>query len=79
MNEIQRFWSKVEKTDGCWLWRGSMFSSGNKKGEAHHANKLTEEAVRYIRTSKLTRKELASLFGVSYEAIANVQRNETWN
>jgi hypothetical protein len=24
----ERFWAKVEKTDGCWLWRGSLFASG---------------------------------------------------
>lgn len=23
-----RFWSKVEKTDGCWEWQGSFFPSG---------------------------------------------------
>lgn len=26
--EADRFWSKVEKTDGCWLWRGSINSDG---------------------------------------------------
>jgi hypothetical protein len=24
----ERFWSKVEKTDGCWLWRGALNSEG---------------------------------------------------
>lgn len=24
----ERFWSKVEKTDGCWLWRGTVFTGG---------------------------------------------------
>lgn len=30
MNEeqIARFWSKVEKTDGCWLWRGALYGGG---------------------------------------------------
>ena len=23
-----RFWSKVEKTEGCWLWRGSFHRGG---------------------------------------------------
>jgi hypothetical protein len=23
-----RFWSRVDKTDGCWLWTGGIFSSG---------------------------------------------------
>jgi hypothetical protein len=26
--EIERFWSKVEKTDGCWLWRGTPLKTG---------------------------------------------------
>lgn len=25
---IARFWAKVEKTDGCWLWRASVDSFG---------------------------------------------------
>lgn len=25
---VARFWQKVEKTEGCWLWRGSVISSG---------------------------------------------------
>ena len=24
----ERFWSKVEKGDGCWLWRGAIGSHG---------------------------------------------------
>jgi hypothetical protein len=24
----QRFWSRVEKTDGCWLWTGGRGSAG---------------------------------------------------
>lgn len=24
----ERFWEKVEKTDGCWLWRGSINALG---------------------------------------------------
>src|SRR5690348_7112088 len=25
---VKRFWSKVEKTDGCWIWRGTMNGVG---------------------------------------------------
>jgi hypothetical protein len=25
---IKRFWNKVQKTDGCWLWTGTMGGSG---------------------------------------------------
>lgn len=24
----ERFWKKVEKTEGCWLWRGTLWSNG---------------------------------------------------
>lgn len=41
-NDPQRFWSKVKKTDGCWLWesvitkRGyGLFNSQGKKIGAH--------------------------------------------
>lgn len=26
--DADRFWSKVDKSDGCWLWRGALFSNG---------------------------------------------------
>jgi hypothetical protein len=26
--DLARFWSKVEKTDGCWLWTGQKFWTG---------------------------------------------------
>ena len=25
---IERFWSKVEKTEGCWEWRGNLHNAG---------------------------------------------------
>lgn len=28
---MQRFWNKVEKTDGCWLWTASTFTDGYGK------------------------------------------------
>lgn len=42
--DIERFWSKVRKTDGCWLWRASLrpngygqffFGAGKSAGYAH--------------------------------------------
>jgi hypothetical protein len=38
----ERFWSKVEKTDGCWWWVGGKAHNGyglftvGKRGEGHH-------------------------------------------
>lgn len=28
---VERFWSKVEKTDSCWIWRGELMASGYGK------------------------------------------------
>lgn len=28
MTVIERFWSNVEKTEGCWLWRGAVMHKG---------------------------------------------------
>lgn len=25
---VERFWSKVERTEGCWLWRGALNAAG---------------------------------------------------
>jgi hypothetical protein len=27
-DQLQRFWAKVEKTDGCWVWTGGKFVRG---------------------------------------------------
>lgn len=43
------FWSQVEKTDGCWVWKGKKYGNGygrstvnGKRGPAHrHAWELT--------------------------------------
>jgi len=24
MNEADKFWSRVEKTETCWLWKGAI-------------------------------------------------------
>lgn len=28
INEVDRFWSKVRKTSGCWIWAASCFRNG---------------------------------------------------
>lgn len=39
--ELTRFWSKVDKTDGCWNWtavtdgRYGTFAMGNRRPKAH--------------------------------------------
>ena len=27
-NLVDRFWDKVEATDGCWIWGGSLYNTG---------------------------------------------------
>lgn len=38
--DAMRFWAKVEKADGCWLWRGSLRANGygryGRSGEGTH-------------------------------------------
>lgn len=40
----ERFWSKVERTEGCWIWRGSYFSNGYgafwRSGQNRKANRV---------------------------------------
>jgi len=43
----KRFWQRVEKTDGCWLWRGARSTWGYGKfsfrGESLHAHRVAWE------------------------------------
>lgn len=47
---LERFWSKVEKTDTCWLWTGSLASGGygsfNYKYKHYRAHRLSYEQIR---------------------------------
>jgi hypothetical protein len=48
------------------------------KGEKHPRAKLTEAAVRFIRSSDLTRRALARMFGVAKSQIDFVVHRRTW-
>ena len=44
----RRFWSKVEKTESCWLWRGNQFRNGYgyfgvTEGEGRLAHRFSYE------------------------------------
>jgi hypothetical protein len=45
----KRFWSKVEKTDGCWLWTGSVGGHGygqiNVAGQPRTVHRLMLEHI----------------------------------
>lgn len=48
------------------------------KGEEKIQHKLTEQAVRDIRTSRKTNRELASIYGVHHKAIWSIKHGYTW-
>lgn len=47
-------------------------------GSKHHNSKLTEDAVRFIRASSASNKELGARFGVTPSAIGFVRRRIVW-
>ena len=76
--------------DGCvhpkhlrWgTQQANMLDSVNdgtrSRGEEQHAAKLTEQAVREIRSSKARQIDLAAKFGVAPETIRRVRKREAW-
>lgn len=46
LDDIKRFWSKVEFKEGCWPWRGAIFSKTKGRGQ-FKVNKKTVKAHRY--------------------------------
>lgn len=36
---LKRFWSKVNKTDSCWIWTASCFRDGYGQFKLNHKNK----------------------------------------
>lgn len=49
------------------------------RGERHYRSKLTASAVREIRISSLSPRELATRYGVSVNSIVNVRWYRTWS
>lgn len=47
-------------------------------GEAHYGSKLTAERVLFIRSSELPIRELAKMFGVSYQTAKDAKDGKTW-
>lgn len=43
--EEERFWPKVDKTDGCWLWTASTFKAGYGKFKAGSRRTRNERTV----------------------------------
>lgn len=38
-----RFWSKVEKSDGCWLWRGAKYKANYKHSTRYYGKFYFQE------------------------------------
>ena len=47
--DVERVWSKVQRTDGCWLWTGARNKAGyglaRKDGRWHRAHRVVYELV----------------------------------
>jgi hypothetical protein len=46
-NHVPRFWSKVEKTDGCWIWRGATSGRGYGAFYLARGNKILAHRAAY--------------------------------
>jgi hypothetical protein len=40
---VQRFWDKVQKTEGCWLWTGSKYNKGYGSFNRTRAHRFSYE------------------------------------
>lgn len=50
----------------------------NHEGELNSRAKLTREQAQFVRTSELTYRKLAGMFGVSTWTIRNIRKNISW-
>lgn len=48
------------------------------RGERHGCSKLTEDEVRFIRSSAIRRSEIAKMFGVYVSTISKIRAKKTW-
>ena len=56
----------------------SVLEGTRSRGEEQHASKLTEDAVREIRSSKARQIDLAAKFGVVPDTIRRVRKRQAW-
>lgn len=74
--ENLRWVTCAENIQSAWEMGLAQTARGGKDSQA----KLTNEQAQYVRDNpdKLTRKQLADLFGVNYRTIGHIQRRETY-
>lgn len=44
--DIDNFWSKVQKTDDCWLWTAARTSKGYGKSTSERKDSICEHQIR---------------------------------
>lgn len=83
--EHERFWSKVNKTDGCWIWTAFKNPKGYGRfmfrGKVHGGSTLKEEQVKEIRNRLIsgeTSNSVAIIFGVHKTTISDIKRRKSW-
>lgn len=79
---MNRFWSKVQKTDTCWLWSAAVrrkddgygaFWLDGRHQPAHGNSRLSDESAARIREAVLFGARSADLAGVH-----GVSRQHIW-
>lgn len=84
--EAQRFWEKVQKSPGCWIWTGAGRKSRRyghlwfrgKQQQAHHAARLSGADVHSMRESGLPAAQLAIQYGVSRSQAYRILNGQRW-
>lgn len=72
VKDLERFWSRVGKTECCWVWTGCRLPSGY--GQFRVGGRI----VRAHRFSVESRRVLARRFGVSLSLISAVRNRRVW-
>ena len=48
IDPVKRFWSKVEKTDGCWKWSGCKDPNGYGRHAVEHSKQMLAHRYSYV-------------------------------
>lgn len=60
------------------LKRTATYNFGSKNGQAKLNEEKVKEIKKYFKEDKLSNLEIAKLYGLSDESIANIRNNKTW-
>lgn len=73
--------NRVDNLEWCTQsenYNHSKAQGRNSHGEKHGKSKLTDSAVKVIRTVNISTTTLADMFGVSYSTIESARKGKTW-